>query len=79
MPAQRRIPVCLVLAVLVALAFAAPSLALAPGVRAWLTTGDRSSLLAEQPPEAFGAAGAHTAANIPRARPGRRAPWLGGA
>ena len=55
MSTQRRIPICLVLAVVVALACAAPSLANGPGVRAWLTTGDQSSLLAEQPPTAFGA------------------------
>src|SRR3954470_7681651 len=55
MSTPRRIPICLVLAVLVALACAAPSLAHGPGVRAWLTTGDQASLLAEQPPAAFGA------------------------
>jgi glucosylceramidase len=55
MPSQRRIPICLVLAIVVALACAAPSPAHGPGARAWLTTGDRSSLLAEQPPEALGA------------------------
>ena len=55
MSTLRRIPICLVLAVLVALACAAPSLAHGPAVRAWLTTGDQSSLLAEQPPAAFGA------------------------
>jgi hypothetical protein len=54
MPTQRRIPLCLVLAVVVALACAAPSLAHGSGVRAWMTTGDQSSLLAEQPPAAFG-------------------------
>ena len=51
----RRIPICLVLAAVLALACAAPSLAHGPGVRAWLTTGDQSSLLAEQPPAALGA------------------------
>src|SRR3954468_5665709 len=55
MSTPRRIPLCLVLAVLVALACAAPSLAHGPGVRAWLTTGDQASLLAEQPPAALGA------------------------
>ena len=53
MPSQRRIPICLVLAAVVALACAAPSLAHGPGVRAWLTTGDQASLLAEQPPAAL--------------------------
>jgi glucosylceramidase len=44
------------LSVLVALLLgAAPALAHRPEVRAWLTTGDRTSLLAEQPPTAFGA------------------------
>jgi hypothetical protein len=47
MTSQRRLPICLVLAVVVALAAPAPALAHGPGVRAWLTTGDRSSLLAE--------------------------------
>ena len=41
MSTQRRIPICLVLALVVALACAAPSLAHGPGVRAWLTTGDQ--------------------------------------
>ena len=55
MPSRRRIPICLALAIVVALVCAAPSFAHGPGVRAWLTTGDQSSLLAEQPPAAFGA------------------------
>jgi hypothetical protein len=45
MSTLRRISICLALAVLVALACAVPSLAHGPGVRAWLTTGDRASLL----------------------------------
>jgi glucosylceramidase len=52
---QRRIPICLVLVLAAALACAAPSFAHGPGVRAWLTTGDRASLLAEQPADALGA------------------------
>ena len=55
MAPTRRIPVCLVLAAAVALACAAPSPAHGPTPRAWLTTGDRTSLLAEQPPAALGA------------------------
>src|SRR3954465_14062101 len=55
MSTLRRIPMCLVLAVVVALACAAPSLAHGPGVRAWLTTGDQASLLAGRPPAARGA------------------------
>jgi glucosylceramidase len=55
MPAQRRIRICLVLAAVVALACATPAFADGSGVRAWLTTGDRTSLLAEQPPGALGA------------------------
>ena len=55
MPSLRRIPISLVLAAVLALACAAPSLAHGPGVRAWLTTGDKSSLLAEQPPSALAA------------------------
>ena len=55
MPTLRRTPISLVLAAVLALACAAPSLAHGPGVRAWLTTGDKSSLLAEQPPSALAA------------------------
>jgi glucosylceramidase len=55
MTSLRRIAICLVLAVVAALACAAASLAHGPGVRAWLTTGDRSSLLAEQPSATLGA------------------------
>ena len=55
MPPTRRIPICLVLAAVVALACAAAASAHGPTPRAWLTTGDRTSLLAEQPPQALGA------------------------
>ena len=55
MPPTRRIPICLVLAALVALACAAAASAHGPAPRAWLTTGDRTSLLAEQPAAALGA------------------------
>jgi glucosylceramidase len=55
MSTQRRIPVCLVLVLAAALACAAPSFGHGPGVRAWLTTGDQVSLLAEQPPATLGA------------------------
>ena len=55
MPLTRRIPLCLVLAVIAALACASAAQAHAPAPRAWLTTGDRTSLLAEQPPRALGA------------------------
>jgi hypothetical protein len=55
MPSLRRIPMSLLLAAVLALGCAAPALAHGPGVRAWLTTGDRASLLAEQPPSALGA------------------------
>jgi glucosylceramidase len=55
MSPQRR--VCACLAVLVALLVGAtPALAHGPDVRAWLTTGDRTSLLAPQPADAFAAA-----------------------
>jgi glucosylceramidase len=54
MPPTRRIAICLAAAV-VALLCAAASPARGPSVRAWLTTGDRTSLLAEQPPQALGA------------------------
>jgi glucosylceramidase len=54
MPSLRRIPICLALAAAVALAWAAPSPADGPAARAWLTTGDRASLLAEQPSAALG-------------------------
>ena len=55
MALTRRIPISLVLAAVVALACAAPSPAHGPTPRAWLTTGDRASLLAEQPATALGA------------------------
>jgi glucosylceramidase len=55
MPPTRRIATCLAVAVAVALLCAAASPARGPSVRAWLTTGDRTSLLAEQPPQALGA------------------------
>jgi glucosylceramidase len=55
MPPTRRIPICLVLAAIVALAYASTAAAHGPAPRAWLTTGDRTSLLAEQPPQAMGA------------------------
>ena len=55
MSTQRRIPICLLLALAAVLACAAPSFAHGPGVRAWLTTGDQASLLAEQPAQALGA------------------------
>ncbi len=55
MPSLRRIPICLALAAAVALAWAASSPADGPAARAWLTTGDRASLLAEQPAAALGA------------------------
>jgi glucosylceramidase len=55
MPPTRRIPICLAVAIAVALLCAAASPARGPSARAWLTTGDRSSLLAEQPPRALGA------------------------
>jgi len=51
----RRISVCLTLFALSALALAASSPAHGPTARAWLTTGDKSSLLAEQPPSALAA------------------------
>jgi glucosylceramidase len=51
----RRISVCLTLFGLSALALAASSPAHGPTTRAWLTTGDKSSLLAEQPPSALAA------------------------
>src|SRR5262249_40547202 len=51
----RRISVCLTLFALGALALAASSPARAPTARAWLTTGDKSSLLAERPPRALAA------------------------
>jgi O-glycosyl hydrolase len=55
MPLTRRIPICPVLAAIVVLACASAAPAHAPAPRAWLTTGDRTSLLAEQPPQALGA------------------------
>ena len=55
MSTQRRIPLCLVLVLAAALACAGPSFAHGPGGRAWLTTGDQASLLAEQPADALGA------------------------
>ena len=53
MAPTRRIPICLVLAALVALACAAVAPAHGFAPRAWLTTGDRTSLL----PQAADAAG----------------------
>jgi glucosylceramidase len=52
---RRRSPICL--ALLIALAALLPAGAAASGgpARAWLTTGDRVSLLAEQSPDALGA------------------------
>jgi glucosylceramidase len=55
MPPMRRIPICLVLAAVVVLACVSAAPAHPPAPRAWLTTGDRTSLLAEQPPQALGA------------------------
>jgi hypothetical protein len=55
MSTARQLPICLVPAIAVALTCAGPSLAHGAGVRAWLTTGDQSSLLAEQPEAALGA------------------------
>jgi glucosylceramidase len=66
MTPQRWIPLCLIVVAL--LAGAASSPAAAPPARAWLTTGDRASLLAEQPRDALGAPdpGAPTIAVDPR-------------
>jgi glucosylceramidase len=55
MPPTRRISICLALAAVVALWCAAAAGAHGPAARAWLTTGDRNSLLAEQPPSALAA------------------------
>ncbi len=55
MPPARRIPICLVLAALAALMCAAGASAHGAAPRAWMTTGDQTSLLAEQPAQALGA------------------------
>jgi hypothetical protein len=55
MPLLRSVLACTATLV-VLLVGASPAAASASGVRAWLTTGDRSSLLAEQSPDAVGAA-----------------------
>src|SRR5512133_686990 len=52
MTPPRLVSTCL--AALALLAGATSAAAAAPGARAWLTTGDRSSLLAEQPADALG-------------------------
>jgi glucosylceramidase len=53
MTPPRLVSTCL--AAIALLAGATSAAAAAPGARAWLTTGDRSSLLAEQPADALGA------------------------
>ena len=55
MPPARRIPICVVLAALTALLCAAAASAHGAAPRAWMTTGDQTSLLAEQPAQALGA------------------------
>src|ERR687888_2386303 len=61
-------PVLLLLAVFVFAAAPASAGGSAPSARVWLTTGDRASLLAEQPPDALHAPdpGAPTIAVDPR-------------
>jgi glucosylceramidase len=79
MTRSRRIRLCLALSAALVLIAAAGSVAYAGGPHVWLTTGDRATLLAEQPGGALGppVAGAPTI-TVDRTRGYQRMEGLGG-